>query len=130
MPTSQCRLTQAHKSPRQPTQAHNSQRRPTIANAGLRKPMKANAAKQQQGGLETRHVSSPRYVFFSFFIKILSTLLTGVPMGQRRPTQAHTAHDSQRRPQQPTEANAAKQQQGGLETCRVSSSRYVFSALF
>jgi hypothetical protein len=46
--------------------------------------------KTENGGLETRHVSSPRYVLFIFIFLLLIIICIIY-----RPTQAHDSHTSQ-----------------------------------
>ena len=59
------RPSQASTSPRRPAQAHDGQHRPTMANDGSRRPLE-NAVAAGLGGLETRNVSSLRYVLFIY----------------------------------------------------------------
>ena len=118
-PRRQCRLTRADK----------GQHWSTTANSGPRMPTKAGKAAAREGGLETRNVSSPRYVFLSLFLKILSNYLpTGVPTqadeGQQQPTKAN---NSQLRPMNANESrqSSSKGRKRGLEMGNVLSPRYV-----
>ena len=113
--TQKHRLTTVNAGPRQPTQASRGLRQPTQANICQCRSMTAMQRRPMlclRGGLETRHVSSPRYDFF--FIYMLFTPLTfynyqTLPLkaneGQHRPTTAMQANDGQHRP---TTANAGQ----------------------
>ena len=90
---------------------------------------------QQQQGLETRHVSGPRYVFFSLFLSftlmtfhhqtlLLSNQTQKASRGPRQPRRPMMANDSQHKPTQTQKLENAVAA-GGLETRNVSSPRYV-----
>ena len=85
---------------------HDHCHHPTKANAGQRQPTNANEGRQSSivqrcsrglGGLETRNVSSPRYVLVACFIHAKNILpLPEHVVGPRQPTTASTG------PRQPT----------------------------
>jgi hypothetical protein len=95
---------------------------PPTSTAGRQRQQRTTSSSRGLGGLETRHVSSPRYV--SFVLSLIQFLLTistyrFANEGQRGPTKANegqrrptTAHDRPTQPNEgPRQANAAQRSQ-------------------
>ena len=97
------RPTQGPRQPRRPTMANDCQCR---AHDSPQKPMQPSSSR---GGLR-RDISSPRYVFFRFFLNSIDSTYRYANEGQRRPMETQ---NSQHRPTQANESQHSLAAAGG-----------------